>query len=208
MEEEIGLQDHYYNTLAPDLLAMTYVYLPPGYKPRDFSFRHREWDDSSEYHKGRGIRPPPGRAALLPAPRPRTFRNLPKLTGVTIHTMVPDAQKDSAFLHAAGMVLQSITGAKAKVHYSKVNVAAFELRARKPISLTSHVGGPLAYRFLGTLIDVVLPRIKDYQGVKGGSGDSTGNISFGFTPDAVALFPEVEGKNIPFFFCVKRALNC
>lgn len=114
--------------------------------------------------------------------------------------MVPDAQKDSAFLHAAGMVLQSITGSKAQVHYSKVNVAAFELRARKPIAVTSHIKGPLAYRFLGSLIDVVLPKIKDYKGVSGGSGDNTGNIMFGFAPDAVALFPEIEGGDMPFLF--------
>jgi large subunit ribosomal protein L5 len=120
--------------------------------------------------------------------------------------MVPDAQKDSAYLHAAGMILQSITGVKAEVHYSKVNVAAFELRARKPISLTSHVRGPMAYRFLSTLVDAVLPRIKDYQGVNVSSGDSTGNISFGFRPEAVALFPEVEGEDIPFF-CMKRILR-
>lgn len=189
----IGLEDHYYNDLAPDLLTMTYVHLPPGYKPRDFSFRHREWDDSSPYHKGRGIRPPPGRSALLPAPRPRTFQNVPKLTGITLHSMVRHAMKDSAYLHAAGMVLQSITGARAEVHYSKMNVAAFELRSGKAVSVTSHVKGPLAYRFMSSLVDVVLPRIKDYKGVSGGSGDNTGNIMFGFGPGAVALFPEIEG---------------
>ncbi|KAI5852998.1 ribosomal protein L5 domain-containing protein [Morchella snyderi] len=186
------LQDHYYTTLAPDLLTMTYVHLPKGYQPRDYSFRHREWDDSSPYHAGRGTRPPPGRTALYPAPRPRTHRNLPKLTGITVHTMVRDALKDSAFLHAAGMVVQSITGARASVHYSKVNIAAFELRAQKACAVTSTVKGPLAYRFMSSLIDVVLPRIKDYDGVSMKSGDSTGNISFGFTPEAVSLFPEIE----------------
>lgn len=106
--------------------------------------------------------------------------------------MVRDALKDSAFLHAAGMVVQSITGARATVHYSKVNIAAFELRAQKACAVTSTVKGPLAYRFMSSLIDVVLPRIKDYDGVSMKSGDSTGNISFGFTPEAVSLFPEIE----------------
>lgn len=191
---DTGLQDHYYNDLAPDLLTMTYVHLPPGYEPRDFSFRHREWDGSSEYHKNRGIRPPPGRSAPLPAPRPRTFQNVPKLTGITLHSMVRDAMKDSAYLHAAGMVLQSITGARATVHKSKMNVAAFDLRSGKAVAVTSHIKGPLAYRFMSSLVDIVLPRIKDYKGVSGGSGDRTGNIMFGFGPGAVALFPEVEGK--------------
>lgn len=186
---------------------MTYIHLPPGYKPRDFSFRHRTWDDSSPYHANRGVRPPPGRAALLPAPRPRTFRNVPKLTGITLHSMVRDAMKDSAYLHAAGMVLQSILGVRANVHYSRVNIAAWELRSHKAVSVTSHTVGPLAYRFMSSLVDVVLPRIKDWKGVSGGSGDSTGNISFGLSPEAVALFPEIEGEDFPSHTAVAAMLR-
>lgn len=48
------------------------------------------------------------------------------------------------------------------------------------------------YHFVGKLIDVVMPKIKDWKGVKGTSGDSSGNITFGLEPENVALFPEIE----------------
>jgi large subunit ribosomal protein L5 len=46
--------------------------------------------------------------------------------------------------------------------------------------------------FFGKLVDVVLPRLKDWPGVKGTSGDSSGNITFGLSQEQVALFPEIE----------------
>jgi large subunit ribosomal protein L5 len=48
------------------------------------------------------------------------------------------------------------------------------------------------YHFLSKCVDVVMPKIKDWRGVKGSSGDSSGNLAFGFTPEEVAMFPEVE----------------
>jgi len=58
--------------------------------------------------------------------------------------------------------------------------------------MTVDLKGEDMYHFLGKCVDVVLPKIKDWRGVKGSSGDSSGNISFGLTNEAVALFPEVE----------------
>jgi len=109
-----------------------------------------------------------------------------------VHSMVRGALKDSAYLHAAGMVVQSITGVRATVHKSRENISMWELRAGKWISVTAQVKGRSAYRFLAQLIDVVLPRTKDWKGVAGGSGDSSGNITFGMSPEAVSMFPEIE----------------
>lgn len=116
-----------------------------------------------------------------------------------MHSMVRQAMKDSAYLHAAGMVVQSITGVRASVHKSKENISMWELRSGKTISVTAQVKGRSAYRFLAQLIDVVLPRIKDWKGVAGGSGDSSGNITFGMPPEAVSMFPEIEGGFSPLF---------
>ena len=64
------------------------------------------------------------------------------------------------------------------------------------------------YHFLGKLIDVVLPRIKDWNGVRATTGDNSGNLSFGLNPEVVSGFPEIEvnydaypGKMMP----VRRA---
>ncbi|KAI5781472.1 ribosomal protein L5 domain-containing protein [Geopyxis carbonaria] len=188
------LEDHYHNTIAPDFLTLTYTHLPPGTQTakRDIKQRLREWDDSSPYHKNRPLRGPRGGDTLRLLNKPRTFRNVPKLTGVTVHSMVKGALEDNGYLAIAGMVVQSITGVRATVHKARRSVAPFGLREKKPVAVSSTFKGPLAWRFMSSLVDVVMPKIKEYPGVKGSSGDSSGNISFGFTPDQVTLFPEIE----------------
>ncbi|KAH0559516.1 hypothetical protein GP486_003973 [Trichoglossum hirsutum] len=106
--------------------------------------------------------------------------------------MVNGAMEDSAHLHVAGMVVQAITGVRATSCKSKKSVAGFNLREGKYISVKAEVAGEAMYHFLSRLVDVVLPKIKDWKGAKGSSGDSSGNIAFGLTPEAVGLFPEVE----------------
>ncbi|KAA8910543.1 mitochondrial ribosomal protein-like protein subunit L7 [Sphaerosporella brunnea] len=188
------LQDHYHDTLAADLLTLTYTHLPPGVElpKRDIKQRLREWDDSSPYHKNRPLRGPRGGDTLRLLNRPRTFRNVPELTAVTVHSMVKGALNDSGYLAVAGMVVQSITGARTDVCFAKKSVAPFDLRAGRAVAVKVTIKKELAWRFVSNLVDVVMPRIKEYQGVKGTSGDSSGNITFGFTPEQVSLFPEIE----------------
>ena len=59
------------------------------------------------------------------------------------------------------------------------------------------------YNFLAKVVEVVMPRIKDYKGVSGSSGDSSGDIGWGFGPEVVGGFPEVEvnyDASVEFFF--------
>jgi large subunit ribosomal protein L5 len=115
------------------------------------------------------------------------------MSGITVHSMVKGALQDTGYLAVAGMVVQSITGVRTQVGFAKRSIAPFDLRAKRAISVKADLKGQLAWRFMANLVDVVMPRIKEYQGVKGSSGDSSGNISFGFTPEEVALFPEIGG---------------
>ncbi|PWW76664.1 ribosomal protein L5, partial [Tuber magnatum] len=174
------LEDHYWNTIASDLQVLSYVHK-----------QNPTFDIEKDYRQLTALRLPP-KPTRRQLPALRTFRNIPRLTGITVHSMVREAMKDSAYLHAAGMIVQSITGVRASVHKSKENIGMWELRSGKSISVTAQVKGRSAYRFLAQLIDVVLPRIKDWKGVAGGSGDSSGNITFGMSPEAVSMFPEIE----------------
>ncbi len=106
--------------------------------------------------------------------------------------MVKNAKDDSAHLHIAGMIVQAMTGVRVVTHATRKHIAQWGLKPNKHVSVTAEVRGEAMYHFLGKCVDVVLPRIKDWKGVKGSSGDSSGNISFGLTPEAVALFPEIE----------------
>lgn len=112
--------------------------------------------------------------------------------------MVKGALTDPDHIAVAGMAVQAITGVRATVCYSKKHIAPWGLKSDTAIGVKSTIRGMQAWRFLASCIDVVMPRIKDYRGVKGSTGDESGDLSFGFTPEEMALFPEIEGKS--YFF--------
>lgn len=117
---------------------------------------------------------------------------MPRLESIVVHSFVREALENESALHVAAMALQSITGVRVQSHQTKHNEVAWNIRDGKYASITSTITGEDMYHFLSKVIDVVLPRIRDWRGVKGSSGDDNGNISFGLTPDMVALFPEIE----------------
>lgn len=106
--------------------------------------------------------------------------------------MVSGAMSDSAYLHTASLLLQSISNVRCTTHAARQSVAGFKLQAGKYVSLTAEMRGEDMWHFLGKCVDVVMPRIKDWKGIKGSSGDGSGNIAFGLTAEALAFFPEVE----------------
>ena len=120
------------------------------------------------------------------------WRNIPKIEAVVVHSMVKGAIDDSAHLHVAGIMLQAVTGVRPVVHKARHSVAQFGIRESKPISLTCTMRGNQAYDFVDKCINLVMPRIKDWPGIKGTTGDGAGNISFGFNREGAILFPEVE----------------
>ncbi|MCJ1351079.1 MAG: hypothetical protein MMC33_001061 [Icmadophila ericetorum] len=191
------LQQTYTSTLRPDLMTLSYVHIPPGMQPPLAPQRLRTWDDSSPYHKNRPVRGPRGIKPRLPLlRRPITFRNVPAISCITVHCMVPDAQKDSAYLHVAGMALQAITGARAVVHNAKKTIPEIRgnhaQREGKPISLSVNLKNEDMYDFLAKVVEVVLPGIKDWKGVSGNSGDGSGNLAFTLDREVVGAFPEIE----------------
>ena len=124
--------------------------------------------------------------------KPITYKNIPKLEKITVHTMVKNASTDSAHLHVAGMVMQAITSVRATTHSTKKNVAGFGIRQGQYLSMTCELKGEDMHHFLSKVVDVVMPKIKDFKGIKGSTGDSSGNLAFGLRAEEVAMFPEVE----------------
>ncbi|KAF2142804.1 uncharacterized protein K452DRAFT_248315 [Aplosporella prunicola CBS 121167] len=186
------LEQTWESTIAPDLMTLAYQHFPPGTRQAVKGQRLREWIGDSPYFKNRPLRGPRGSSVLRLLRKTMTFRNVPKITGVTVHTMVPKAQDDSAHLHVAGMVLQAITNARVTAHTARTSVAMWGLREGKYVAVKASLKGEDAFDFLGKTIDLILPRIKEWPGVKGSSGDNSGNIAFGLEPEAVASYPEIE----------------
>lgn len=174
-------------------MTMGYVHKPPGTVTLPKADRLRTWDDSSPYHKNRPKRGPRGPGEVLRLiERDIDFRNIPKVEEITVHSMIKGAITDSSHLHVAGLLLQSITGVRATVHRAKHSVSQFGIRRRMPISLTCTMRDNQALEFLDKCVTLVFPRIKDWPGVKGSTGDGSGNITFGFSREGAILFPEVE----------------
>jgi large subunit ribosomal protein L5 len=174
-------------------MTMCYQHVPPGFRPLDKGPRLRPWVGDSPYFKNRPLRGPRGGDVLRLLRKPITFRNIPYVERVTVHTQITAPQSQgSPALHVAGLLLQSITNKRVTIHKAKTSVSQWHIIAGKPVSMTVDLKGEDMYHFLGKLVNVVLPRIKDWRGVRATTGDSSGNLSFGLEPETVATFPEVE----------------
>ena len=90
------------------------------------------------------------------------------------------------------MVLQTITGVSYSPRVAKQTIFKFNMRAGRQTAVVCDLEGENMWHFLAKTIDMVMPKIKDWRGVKGSSGDSHGNITFGLSPEEVAHYPEIE----------------
>lgn len=161
------LEQTYESTMAQDLMTLTYAHKPPGTVVTPKAPRLREWDDSSPYMKGRPKRGPRGGDVLRLIEKDITWRNIPKIESVIVHSMIKGATSESSALHIAGIMLQAVTGVRPLVHRAKHSVAQFGIRESMPISLTCEMRGDQAYEFVDKCINLVFPRIKDWPGVEG-----------------------------------------
>lgn len=102
------------------------------------------------------------------------------------------SEGDSGWLHVTGMAVQAITNVRVTTHAARKAVTQWGLKRGKFVSCTATLEREDMYHFLSKLVDLVLPRLKDWKGVSRATGDSCGNLTFGLTREAVALFPEIE----------------
>jgi large subunit ribosomal protein L5 len=187
------MEHTYHNTIAADYMTMCYQHIPPGFTKPSKGPRLRPWEGASPYYKNRPLRGPRGGDVLRLLRKPITFRNIPKVERVTVHSFVREATSTgSPAIHVAGLLLQQITNKRVQIHNAKKSENKWRLVAGKPVSMTVDLKGEEMQHFLTKLITIVLPRIKDWRGVRATTGDSSGNLMFGIEPETVALFPEVE----------------
>jgi len=187
------LEQTYHNIIAPDFMTLCYQHTPPGFRPLDKGPRLRPWSGDSPYFANRQLRGPRGGDVLRLLRKPITFRNVPMIERVTVHAYCKGAvHTGSSYIHVAGMVVQAITNSRVTTHKSKTGEAGFGLVKGKTVSMTADLKGEDMYHFLGKLINVVMPRIKDWHGVRATTGDGSGNLSFGLEPEVVGGFPEIE----------------
>lgn len=114
----------------------------------------------------------------------------PKVTKVTVSMGVGGAIQDSKLLDAAIGDMTLITGQKPAVTRAKKSISNFKVREGMRIGCKVTLRGQIMYEFLDRLFNVVLPRVRDFQGIPMDSFDGRGNFSMGLKEQLV--FPEID----------------
>ncbi|KAF9956062.1 hypothetical protein BGZ65_003005 [Modicella reniformis] len=135
-----------------------------------------------------------GMKHLKPAPRPSSPSEIPELIKIDVHCMMKEAITSKYNLLSGIMAIQSITSETPEIIFAKKGVHNWKLRKGMPIGCKVTLKGDKMYQFLDKLVEVVLPKMKEWPGLPEGSGDGTGNIGMGFPPSALSLFPEIENS--------------
>ncbi len=115
---------------------------------------------------------------------------VPKLEKAVLNIGLGEAITNAKAIDAAVGDLQQITGQKPVVTRAKRSVAAFKLRTGMPIGVKVTLRGDRMYEFLDRLINIALPRIRDFRGVSPNAFDGRGNFTLGMTEQIA--FPEID----------------
>jgi len=119
---------------------------------------------------------------------------IPAVKKVVVSMGVGEALTNKKLLDAAVTDLTQITGQKAVKTRAKKSIANFKLREGNEVGAMVTLRGNIMYEFLDRLINVALPRVKDFRGIKATGFDGHGNFSLGITEQII--FPEIDFDKI------------
>ena len=119
---------------------------------------------------------------------------VPKLEKIVVNMGVGDGAHDTKFIEAAVKDLEAITGQKPVVTKARKSIAGFKLREGQPIGCKVTLRGEKMYEFVDRLINLALPRVRDFRGVSADSFDGRGNYALGIKEQII--FPEIEYDKI------------
>jgi large subunit ribosomal protein L5 len=120
---------------------------------------------------------------------------VPVITKVVVSMGVGKAVDNKSHVESAAKDLTRIVGQKVKITKARKSIAIFRLREDLPIGCMATLRGDRMYEFMDRLISVVLPRIRDFRGLKD-NFDGQGNFSLGLTEQS--LFPEISLDQVEF----------
>ena len=123
---------------------------------------------------------------------------VPKLVKIIVNIGTGSKRQNSKFNDIATEDLGLITGQKPSLRHSRKAVAGFKLRKGEVIGLSVTLRGKRMYDFMEKLINVVIPRIRDFRGLSTNGFDKQGNYSFGIREHTV--FPEINQEKIVEFY--------
>lgn len=123
-----------------------------------------------------------------------TIMAVPKLEKIVINMGVGEGSKDEKFITAAVKDLEAISGQKCVVTKARKSIAGFKLREGQAIGCKVTLRGERMYEFLDKLVNVSLPRVRDFRGVSNNSFDGRGNYTLGVKEQLI--FPEIDFDDV------------
>ena len=124
----------------------------------------------------------------------KNIMEVPKLDKIVINMGVGEAKDNSKVLEVAVKELETIAGQKVVTTKAKNSVANFKIREGMPIGCKTTLRGDKMYEFLDRLVNLALPRVRDFRGVSADSFDGRGNYALGIKEQII--FPEIEYDKI------------
>ena len=124
----------------------------------------------------------------------KNIMEVPKLAKIVVNMGVGEAKENAKLLDAAVSDMETITGQKAVVTRAKKSVANFKIRENMPIGCKVTLRGEKMYEFADRLINLALPRVRDFRGVNPNAFDGRGNYALGIKEQLI--FPEIDYDKI------------
>ena len=150
------------------------------------------------------VPPPPARLAthyrekvvpdLMQKHGYKTVMQVPRIRKITVNMGVGETTTDKKVLDAAVADMAKITGQKPVVTKARKSIANFKVRANFPVGCMVTLRGARMYEFLDRLVNVSMPRIRDFRGVSNRAFDGRGNYNLGFKEQII--FPEIDYDKI------------
>ncbi len=120
----------------------------------------------------------------------KNVMQVPKLEKIVINMGVGEAKENAKVLESAVSDMETITGQKAVITKAKHSIANFKIREGQSIGCKTTLRGDKMYEFLDRLVNLALPRVRDFRGVSANSFDGRGNYALGIKEQII--FPEIE----------------
>ena len=120
----------------------------------------------------------------------KNIMEVPKLDKIVINMGVGEAKENAKVLDSAVKDLETITGQKVVLTRAKNSVANFKIREGMPIGCKTTLRGEKMYDFMDRLVNLALPRVRDFRGVSADPFDGRGNYALGVKEQLI--FPEIE----------------
>jgi large subunit ribosomal protein L5 len=124
----------------------------------------------------------------------KSVMQIPRLEKIVVSMGVGEALTNKKLLDTAISELSLITGQKAVKTKAKKSIANFKIRQGQEIGAMVTLRGKIMYEFLDRLVNVALPRVKDFRGISGNAFDGHGNYALGITEQII--FPEIDFDKI------------